>query len=40
MGLYSDDEAAQMDMIEERWKHIKKEYTDTKKLGETEVASG
>jgi len=40
MGLYSDDEAAQMDMIEEHLTHIKKEYTDTKKLGEAEGASG
>jgi glutathione S-transferase len=40
MGLYSDNEveAAQIDMINEHLIDVKKEYNDTKKLGEEAVA--
>jgi len=40
MGLYSDNdiEAAQMEMIMEHLQDIKKEYNDTKKVGEEAVA--
>jgi len=40
MGLYSDNdlEAAQMDMVMEHLVDVKKEYNDTKKVGEEAVA--
>jgi len=41
MGLYSDNdiEAAQIDMINEHLIDVKKEYNDTKKVGEEAVAN-
>ena len=39
MGLYSSDdiEAAQIDMIDEHLRDVKKDYQDTKELGPLEV---